>query len=183
MQHAAPVAPQTLVHGVVNIAPVVLGETLRGPETPVDRQCRRIELDDPGVGPATESEPVVETLLEHAQGGDLAARFRPLGNGGGSDPFGSPELARYATGRDAGDDGEVEVGLEVPHGPERCRRRALGLPVEAIHDPLVDGPREFLVGLGVVFRFDPANFAVDAVHRLEVPLVVVVPDFDIHFRA
>ena len=179
IQHATAVAAQALVHGIVDIAPVVLGEAFRRTETPVDLEGCGIEPHGARVGTTAEAKAVVESLLEHAQGRNLATRLRALGNGGRRDTLGSTELAGHATGGDAGDHRKIEIGFQVAHGTQGCRCQALSLAIQAEYDTFVHRPCEFLVDLGVVL-LDPADLAVDAVHRLEVAFVVVVGDLDVH---
>ena len=173
VEQAAAVAAGPVLHGGVDVLPLIAPDTLRRAKGVFDRERGRVELNAVLIATGAEAQPIVEALLEHAQGGDLGTRVGILRHGVGRKPFGSAKLAGDAAGRHPGNDGHVDVLLQVAHGSRCHEYRALRRPVQEKDDAVVAlGKR--LERLGVVGVVEPADLEIDALERLPVPLVVVV---------
>lgn len=162
--------------------PVICCDTVRQPERHVNSQRRRVQRDTVLVASVAEAEAVVIALVEDAQN-----RYQgPLGSVGRDcvrgHPPRQPPSARDAARRDAGNNAQGEIVLQVAEGAGGSENQALGLAADLGDEGAATADEVIKDSPLLLVPAEPINLPIDAYSSLSVSLGVEVSDSHYHRR-
>ena len=164
-----------LLHGLVDLRPVIGMQAARDSEFPIYQQGGRIYPEHRLISPGAEPHLVIKTLLEHAQGRDLGTLLRPFRQLPGRHHPGEALFSGDATGGDRRHRTHFQWFGEITHAAGNRVYGTLGSAVQTA-DQAAAGADEVFDVAGLFGTVYPADLIPDTFHCPEIFSRIVTAD-------